>query len=262
MRAVIISAAVLALVGSASAQVATAVAELKQLHFELIDLDPSDGISPSLTWASDKPLGYFAMATPLVLPGNSIVGGSAPLGGSLSDVAASDWPSTQLAVSISSGDLFTSGAGPTFRAEGMSTAGGSVFGGSSLDGVVTLSPHTRLQLSATVGTVALTNVGIGGFASATLQFCSAPAEGANPCLEPGSVDYSSAWVARQSGWVDTFLPGSLTLAWDNTTASAAQRYVAAGTYIQLDTTAPVPEPEQWLLFATGLGVIASRRLRR
>lgn len=264
MKPLTLVAALMAVFASAAAhaQVASAVAELKQLHFELIDLDPDDGITPSLSWSSDKPVSYFAMVQPFVFPGHTIQGGSAALGQGLSDAAYNDWPSTRLEVSITEGDIFTLGLGPSLRSAGTSTTGGSLLGGPSLQSVVTLSPHTRLQLSATVGTVALSNVGIGGLAIASLEFCPAPAEGADPCQDRGLINYSSAWVARQAGWVDTFVPGSLTVAWDNTTDSAASKYMSAGTYVQLDATAPVPEPAQWLLFAAGLGVMATKRRRR
>ncbi|MFG6433482.1 PEP-CTERM sorting domain-containing protein [Roseateles sp. LYH14W] len=251
----------MALAGGAAAAPATVVAELTQVHIRLIDLDLTDGITPAISFDDATPLRYFAIAAPFDFL-TSIVSGQAALEEALSGQALGSDLTTKLLMGITAGDLFTAGAGPSFTVSGTALLGGSISGGPAFSTAATLSPNTRMILTAVPGSVALDHLTRDGQVYASVGHCPLDAAGAALCSDPQTA-WASAYESRQSS-IDGSHPSLLSVTWDNLGASEDRKWINAGIYAYLaPVTDPVPEPATLLMFLAGLlGLAAHRRSPR
>lgn len=256
---------------SALAEEASAFADLKQLHIELIDLDPLDGISPTISFHDKEPVFLFGQVDLLGAPSSFIIKRAAA-GAALMDSAVSTppAPASSLHLALSAGDVLGD-AGPTLSAIGRSEAGASFFGGAYFQSVFTLSPQTRIVLSGQPGELqAYEPVGANrsAFALSLVAFCPLTADGLQRCSDEETLadlsDSQFAIESRGPGRNYSERPSHLSVSWDNSTTSAKGHSLYAQVFVLNGAAAPVPEPNAaWLMLAgLALGAPAiSRRLR-
>jgi hypothetical protein len=254
---------------SVSASEASATAELKQLRIQLVDLDPLDGISPSIQFHNSRPVSVFGQADSWAWPAGFVMG-DAPAGAALTGSAIGISSLSSLQLAVSAGDVLGN-AGPTLFAAGNSEAGGSFWGTANFNSVFTLSPQTRVVVSGEPGELQAylaPDVYRYVMGAVTLGFCPLTPEGMSRCIdEHTSADISISQFAIESrgpspAYEHSSRPSHLSLSWDNASELEQAHYLYANAFAFVGTLAPVPEPgSAWLLLA-GLALAVPVSLRR
>lgn len=263
-------AAMLTAISAQTARAATPAitAELKQIHVELIDLDPTDGITPWISFQDGSGVLLIGQASPWGV--DSLGFGGAPLGGAASAVATAAVSSTFVHMEASAGDILVAGSGPTLRVYGdLSVPDAQVYGHASIGGVFTVSAKTRVVVSAQPGQIDinLNPAGLGDIWAMTgVGFCPLDAEGRQHCFDSQTQTnlfvLDSAGEIRSAGGNRSVVRQSLSISWDNEGASEQSRYLSANAFVlSSGVPSPVPEPSHALLLVAGLAVIG-RRLSR
>jgi hypothetical protein len=259
---VVLAAAIAALVGTqpAFADAPGLVAELKQVHIELIDLDPTDGITPWVQFPAD-PVNVLGLANPSFWP-DGFWHQRAPLGTALTGTATASLPSNFVHLEVGAGDINLAGAGPTLSASGYFSPGGDVFGVAGISGVLTVSAKTRVVLSGQPGRVQidLDPASFGAaMAYASVHFCPlTPGDRVDSCFDETTqtdlYDMSLAGEHRSPTFTVSEHPSVVTVTWDNQSLTPQDRVFGATALVQVSSvSAPVPEPSAALMLILGLG---------
>jgi len=260
-----IAAAVVSLAAMPAAA-STATASMSDFHIELIDLDPADGIAPSLTF-QDLQGGSF-IAAESGAPGHVLTDvhqGGTPFG------AASSHSTRGAASALASfaGDPRAAGAGAAATAAAAIGAPG-VYGASTVqlgDGAIyapfTLSADTRLVITADASTSALstfTDPQTDTWASVFLKLTDATGLGGV------STDTSSVEQFAVSGGTPTATTDHrlMTISFQNLTTGdlGGIFYGSIDAYAADLRPTAVPEPAGLPLVAGGLALLAWRMRRR
>ena len=219
----VLAGAVAALIGgqSAFADAPSLVAELKQVHIELIDLDPTDGITPWIQLEAD-PVNVLGIANPSFWPeGYSYH--QAALGTVLAVTTTASLPSNFVRLEVGAGDIYLAGAGPTLSAAGGFSPGGNVFGVAGISGVLTASAKTRVVLSGRPGAVEV-NIDPASFgtamAYAAVHFCPlVTGDQVDSCIDEATQtdlrDISFAGEQRSPTLTVSEHPSLVSVTWDN-----------------------------------------------
>ncbi|MDR7294850.1 hypothetical protein J2X16_000171 [Pelomonas aquatica] len=254
---------------SARAERSTVIAELKQVHVELIDLDPTDGITPWISFHDGSGVQLWGQASPWG-PDSAALGG-APLGGAASATATATSPSTFVHAEASAGDVFLTGAGPALTVYGnLTRPEGQIYGNAGIGGVFTVSPQTRVVVSAQPGEIEISlNPQVFGniWAMTNVGFCPLNGQGQENCFDQQTLTDLS--VSDYAGEIRTlsgngsFVRQTLAITWDNSSISERSHFLWANAWlIAAGVSAPVPEPSQALLLLAGLAVMVGTRARR
>lgn len=233
------AALLVAAMGAASTAAAqsTASASINNVNYQLIDLNPYDGIAPSITF------GGLPAAANVVLYGDT--GYSIPV---LSDGSLTYGP---ISISNASGSAFAEiqEASGASRVEIFSNSG---FGASLTEFSFVLSPNTRLIFTGDASVSAVTDPA-GGNASATA--------------------YLQVGFSNEGGTTDVFNRSTLLstdgdrsghlLALIDSGAMAMNGTYAFATDSEASSlAAPIPEPASVGMLLAGLGVLAGLQRRR
>jgi hypothetical protein len=264
-----------AIAAPAHAALPSATAELKNIHIELIDLDPLDGVVPSAQFVSSIEFSepgssslIFGYSYPYPAHASPWSDTLAPAGKPLYGFSVGGLPGSAVEVSVGAGDLFASVGGPSVRANGTQAAGGFLIGLAKVGGNLMLSAHTRLVMSAEVGEVSVKGGPLES-ASASIYLCPAQVTDGWPCFDSSTV--SDVSLQSAAAYENTDIAGNLyaqhadriSVSWDNLGAAPETRWLEASAYITLYTqTAPVPEPQSIALWSLGLASLASVARRR
>ncbi|WP_327575375.1 PEP-CTERM sorting domain-containing protein [Roseateles sp.] len=258
-------------VGAQSARAATpaVTAELKQVHVELIDLDPTDGITPWISFHDGAGVSLLGQVSPW--GPSSLAADGAPLGGAASITATAALPSTFVHAEASAGDLSIAGAGPALTVYGdLSQPEGQMLGYAGIGAVFTVSAKTRVILSAQPGHIEISlNPQVFGsiWAMTNVGFCPLNAQGQENCFDQATLTDLS--VSDYAGEIRTlagnssFMRQALAITWDNAGVSEQDHYLWANALVVTQPmSAPVPEPSQALLLVAGLALIGRMSARR
>jgi len=150
-----VAIAAVALVAGATSQASTNVADLKNIRFEVADLNPGDGISPDYFLLSPSESGYF-----VILDGQTISGPHSTDGfltaGDLT-IPFGEWPNAGISGSMSFGGIVV---------EADATPPGTAYIDGSSAGTIFVTPYTSLTLTAS----SLFHA-IGGAGSESVNIC-------------------------------------------------------------------------------------------
>ena len=279
VRIILVAASVLAAPLSARAD-ATASADLTDLTIRLIDLNPSDGITPWVRFPTGRSIDAVAANMPTALTEAL----HSPSHESVVNVAQQPFGTVTSSSAVPGATAFASfdgdpqSSGSNIHASASATGGSfeNVFratGDAMMSyyfgpGAFVLSPGSELVMTATATTQAATTTIQGdgrqdqGYAAAFIQVS-------------GTVDDRSLDADSISSRADPFdsLPGSvsgngqLSVSFSNaSTASVDGYYFAFVTTLAQSGTVPIPppisEPATLDLLLAGIGILVSRRLRR
>jgi hypothetical protein len=236
---------------------AVATATLSDFGIQLIDLDPTDGIAPSID------LGRYG-------PSQAVSNGTQADGTStFGPVASSQGTAGQGAAASITGDLLAGGVAHASAATA-DFAGGSVFEQSHILAgtflalpTFTLSPHTELLITGTADVAAAVDA-----ASPWEELGDGAVEFGISGPPPDNLFSHaalSAYVDNRFAGTSPFASshGELSATLFNTTDAAMDGEFYIYVYATAASAAPVPEPAAGLLLLTGLGglSLARRRLR-
>jgi hypothetical protein len=259
-------AAAIALLAAVPAAASTATASMSDFHVELIDLDPNDGIAPSITFQNLQ--GGSFIAAESGAPGHVLtdthMGGAAFGAGSSSSTSGST-----SALASFAGDPRAPGAG------GAATASASTFlqglyGASTVqlgDGAMyapfTLSADTRLVITADASASALSTFAdphADTWASVFLKLTDATGAG-SVSTDSASAEQFAMIGDTPSASTDT---RQITISFENLTSGdlGGIFYGSVDAYAADLPPAAVPEPVGLPLLAAGLGLLAWRVRRR
>jgi hypothetical protein len=224
-------------------------ASLTNLHIQLVDLAPADGVDPYLRPYDD----YSAALPPVVVSAYTNSGGQkyeAPLGSALtaSGIAgpASASAYTTSGNPLGSGVLPSAFASATAPSESNAQAEANLY----RLGWTWLSPHSSLIMS--------------GDASVNASWDAPNAESFNVV---SGLFVSTIWGIYKSDWstisgahgtISSSLKNHVFLNYANNSDSELAVYVSANAYVSVDATTPppVPEPATFTLSLAGLGLLA------
>jgi len=261
-----IAAAIVSLTAAVPAAASTATASMTDFHVELIDLDPSDGIAPSLTFQNLD--GGLFIAAESGAPGHVTTDthhGGVPFGGG----SSSSMNGAASALASFVGDPRVPGAGGQASASA-STGVRGLYGASTVqlgDGAMvvpfTLSADTRLVITADASASALSTFAdpyADTWASVFLKLTDAAGTGSI------STDGASAEQFAMIGGTPSAVTDSrqITISFENLTNGdlGGLFFGSIDAYAADLSPAAVPEPGSLPLLAAGLGVLAWRLRRR
>lgn len=278
--------AVLCLPSGAHAAAASAL--IQGLTFQLIDLDPNDGLAPRLTWdlaiAGADVSSSFGSVFSFNPNGTWSVSFQNSSGDSVFDASTFTTPAT---ASFRGALASIGGAGGGVGAQFQTGAGGSADIVSSFAyGAFTLSEMTELRILGSMSGAIHGDAGTGfavpagtpvDFSSihaqstvtASIQLNPLTGGSSAPVSESRSLSGENYTPSTNLGFPtaaydDSFLLAAFALTMTNaTTAIATGEFradaYASGQQLVAPTVQGVPEPRTWALVATGLGLIGLRR---
>lgn len=259
-------AAAIASLAAMPAVASTATATLTDFHIELVDLDPNDGIAPSLTF--QDVLGGSFIAAESGAPGHVLTDthqGGAPFGAATS----SSTHGAASALSSFTGDPRAPGAGGSASATA-STGLAGLYGASTVqlgDGAIyapfTLSADTRLVITADASASALstfTDPHADTWASVFLKLTDATGTG-SVSTDTAIAEQFAMTGGTPSATTDT---RQITISFENLSGAdlGGIFYGSIDAYAADLSPSAVPEPGGLPLLAAGLGVLAWRLRRR
>jgi hypothetical protein len=232
----------------AVAQTASATVRLTHISYQVVDLNPDNGISPwvwvpsYVDWLPQTASVSAQVDAPTL---SQLASGWLGAGQSAS-VAASD---AQASAWVGLGDLSSgaSGSATVSASDGLSaTAIAQIFSGRFLAGA-----DTGLIFTATVEE--LQADAAGGLAQAVASLVTYNIGGSG-------VDISQAMVFDAPGFYFSDLNGTLTVSWSNASSDAVWGQLDAVVSAQVLSVSAVPEPTTSVMLAVGgLGLLAARR---
>jgi hypothetical protein len=254
---VAVLAAALSLVAMTAGASAVTSVQLSDFQFRLIDLDPSDGITPSIDLSA--------------YPGSLVYAGG------YFDQGSSVFGPAQISASFESGfleqasitnDLTNGGSATTLASVSDSTKNYRFAGSTVILGVqdstalFTLSPHTELVMSGTVDVTAATTQ-VDGFTGSAEAFAEFAFSTATTGFNDIDTDFAEVFIGGDS---ERSLQSDLSVTLSNTSDASMQ----GGFYVRLSSNAsilpirtPVPEPGNVALMLAGLaGLVPLVRRRR
>ncbi|MDT7836530.1 hypothetical protein [Aquabacterium sp. OR-4] len=252
-------AAVSMLVTPVVAHAATATVQLGSFHIQLFDLDPLDGIAPTLTWVGTPYARSFAV---MAQPGS--IGASEHNAGLIGEAlsASAVTPGSAASSSITPGQVLALNGGVSSSVSASATGGDSGYAGAEIVvGVFSLSAKTLMVVSATPGLVqssAVLGETADAMASLSIQGLVSGAQNSHA---------STYDTYRTSG--DTLhhsqsLPPGLTMSWVNLSSGSASGEMSATLRVEVSSVTAVPEVSAAVLMLVGLlgvGPLAMRRRR-
>ncbi len=254
-RSSLLCGVILGVAGS-GAQAATAAATIANVHVQVIDLNPDDGVTATVDFTdSDLAVEVFANATANQWVSDDWHHDYRVLGAAAGPFSAAATGASSNA-SVFAGDSFTAGSGPTANADAFAAGPGraAYASGSTLTSAFTLSPFTRLVLSADA-------IGVTADAAAG-EYALGYAEIA---LSAGSLDgyaVSSVEIDRRPGGLgeranlNPRLLASITN--DSANEVSGYAYADAGA----NALGTVPEPSAVALMMTGVLLVSGLSARR
>lgn len=257
--------AVLALGPIAAHATATSIATLSGFTVTLIDLDPDDGIAPSISWAASSPGGSFILARADDAAG--LAHQSQVVSTQLFNPGALD-EFTAVAQGRSS-IVGTLADGLTFNAQGLSLGSNADYearadAGSEISGLrFTLSPHTLATFSGSIDLFAQTTytspLNIVEFAHATAVV---KINGSVGVAGSFAQSVLATCIQVQAGCVGQTISRPaipLALTYRNDGAVSADGSVHVSMRIGGDSMPAVPEPASGVLMLAGLAALLWRR---
>lgn len=227
-------------------------ASITNVRITLVDLDPTDGIAPAISFAEGGFIGTW-------LPGDS-PGGLVQSPFALGDAASVTRSAGAHTVSfnVSAGTLLGAGVAPGATAVHNGNGPVGLAGEAQvIFSDFTLTPQTRIEIRAFGSASTMGYAGAGGIFEAWAG------AGVNLFSRTLQLSYALDFVNAYSntgGPVTPFDARALYAAYDNAAALPLTASVSAVAYVGAQEAAPVPEPAAWLLMAAGL--LALPRLRR
>ena len=235
----------------------TASTTMTDIKFELTDLDPNDGIAPALTFANGIPWAVYGYAADTLTheTDTHLLEGRAFGTESGAVDAARNFASIH---SGQSGDPFLGTA--AMSAQGAAERTGYGLGWATLHGDFTLTPNTRLTVTAHVTMVGATG-GDGVEEVGSNYFLNVIGAGASNTLShflnAGPLPGDLPGVVRTYSF-DQLLSATVS----NVTAASAAVSMDIGTNISVINNMAVPEPGSWALMGLGLAGLWAAHARR
>lgn len=251
------AAALLALgMAAAAAPVAaatTASASIEAVHFQVIDLDPNDGITAAITFADASAIAYAYVAAGTLAGQNVIAsdGGSGLPGTAQSALVT--LTGAQAGGTVLAGELFGA-TGPAAQVTaGVSQPGLAAYTHAfAIYSTFTLTPHTQLILTAS--TSAQADLGAGSIANARAELYASSAD-------MSQFERSWSYVLLSPGIRYEEQSPQAYVSFMNQTDSQLEGYLAASTMASVEVAA-VPEASTAATLMAGLAVLAALRRRR
>lgn len=242
------------------------------ISFNLFDLNPDDGIAPSISFLGTGSLQEVATARDYGLAlfdsQNVTVSPWVPL------AVSAAVPGSWVSVSVSGNDGGTV-SGTTLKATGATHGTGSqpgageIYGRIATDYSFTLSPFTKVVFEADVSLSASTTHGGAAFEFANLRSWlrtwdenQPPGAAPQSSLDEASIYVKSAWNGSQYVPDSGSLGDTLSVSFVNGSASALDGKLRGNFEMTGYSPAPVPEPETWALLLAGLGIVGGIARRR
>jgi hypothetical protein len=229
---------------------ATATASFTNFQYLLVDLDPGDGISPSVTFNSDSRVSAVArdIGTSATTAASQFAGGA--IGAPLAVSAVQGLSSAQ--ARVFGGDPTVLGAGPSASVSASTSGFGNYAEGTAsfLDTNFLLSPRSALVLSAGVANMSAGSLvaGESGTSIATLSLTSGSGVAAQS-------SFAQAWISFSPNGINFNLPSLLTASY----ANLSDTFLGGVAYANLTATvysSPVPEPGTYALMLMGTLALA------
>jgi PEP-CTERM motif len=225
---------------------------ISNVKIKLVDLDASDGITPAITFAD----GGF-IATWISAPGASEDRIQIDFALGTAASATRTAGSHSVTFAILAGDLLGAGSGPGAVASHSGAGAGGVAGeGQVLFTDFTLTPNTRIEISASAAASTAGYVGAGGsfdaWAGAGVNLFS------HPLQTSLSFDFINAY-SNALGQGPSTEARELFAAYDNRADTPFAASISAVAYLGASEAAAVPEPASWAMLAAGLTAWALRR---
>lgn len=254
------TAAMLAHAGSP----ATTWADMSQIRIQLSDLNPGDGIAPSLAARAGGQI-MSAVQTDIFVPALSthdemhLNVSYFPAFPVSTDSVALTSPLVSGTARRTADTLSTSATGAVARMtesyawwDVQSTYGTAPDGSQLLTGSFDLSPYTSVTLTADYRVFSMLDSGATGLVQSTAQLRGALGTAAYDQFTVDS-QYAVVYAPGQQSW-----SGQLSVTLTNNTATATPVYLHAFAMSYAAVTS-VPEPGTWALMLGGVGVLAMRR---
>jgi hypothetical protein len=235
------------------------MATLPNFHYQLFDLDPTDGITPAVVFADDGTF-VFSSATPDNYASFDVQSNSGPFGSSLS--VSSLLGSTSASASTTAGnpqDLDAGAAGlAVASAAGAETEAYAY--SFPLYSSFMLTPHSSLVFAADASGLNATATMFGEFAYAETEIDIYSDNGLGG-LGLAAFDYALTYV-DPDGSTGSDGSNSLSVSYSNLTDSVAYGFGFAQAYVDVGDFAPVSEPRSDALVVAALlamGALINRR---
>jgi hypothetical protein len=225
---------------------------ISNVKVRLIDLDTSDGVTPAITFVEG---GY--LATWISAPGanEDRIQINFALGTAASTTRTAG--SHSVSLRVLAGELLGAGSGPGAVASYAGAGAGGVAGEAQvLFTDFSLTPNTRIEISASAAASTAGYVGAGGSFDA---WAGAGVNLFSRLLQSSlSSDFINAYSNAQGQGPST-QARDLFAAYDNLADTPFSATLSAVAYLGAAEVAAVPEPASWLMLAGGLMALVLRR---